>query len=76
MDSSSWRKLDESGKSVSEAESRDREAMGVSVSLERRAGIEPANTGFADLRVDRFATGAHLKQMAVVSKDLPLFLEH
>ena len=27
-------------------------------SLERRAGIEPANTGFADLGVDRFATGA------------------
>jgi hypothetical protein len=27
-------------------------------SLERRAGIEPANTGFADPRVDRFATGA------------------
>ena len=26
--------------------------------VERRAGIEPANTGFADLRVDRFATGA------------------
>ncbi len=26
--------------------------------LEHRAGIEPANTGFADLRVSRFATGA------------------
>ena len=26
--------------------------------LERRAGIEPAYTGFADLRVSRFATGA------------------
>ncbi len=26
--------------------------------LERRAGIEPASTGFADLRVSHFATGA------------------
>jgi hypothetical protein len=26
--------------------------------LERRAGIEPANTGFADPRVCHFATGA------------------
>ena len=26
--------------------------------LERRAGIEPASAGFADLRVSRFATGA------------------
>jgi hypothetical protein len=26
--------------------------------LEHRAGIEPAYTGFADLRVSRFATGA------------------
>jgi hypothetical protein len=32
--------------------------LAASSSLERRAGIEPANTGFADLRVDRFATGA------------------
>jgi hypothetical protein len=28
------------------------------LNLECRAGIEPANTGIADLRVDRFATGA------------------
>jgi hypothetical protein len=27
--------------------------------LERRAGIEPANAGFADLSVSHFATGAH-----------------
>jgi hypothetical protein len=26
--------------------------------LEHRAGFEPANTGFADLRVSHFATGA------------------
>ena len=26
--------------------------------MERRAGIEPARTGFADLRVNHFATGA------------------
>jgi hypothetical protein len=30
--------------------------------LERRAGIEPAYTGFADLRVSRFATGALLNR--------------
>jgi hypothetical protein len=29
--------------------------------LEHRAGIEPANAGFADLRVNRFATGAFEK---------------
>src|SRR5580692_1967347 len=28
--------------------------------LERRAGIEPADTGFADQRVSHFATGAHV----------------
>jgi hypothetical protein len=28
------------------------------VFLEHRAGIEPANTGFADQRVSHFATGA------------------
>ena len=27
-------------------------------SMEHRAGIEPANTGFADQRVSHFATGA------------------
>ena len=29
--------------------------------MEHRAGIEPANTGFADQRVSHFATGAHLR---------------
>ena len=29
--------------------------------MEHRAGIEPANTGFADQRVSPFATGARLK---------------
>jgi hypothetical protein len=33
--------------------------MTTSLNLERRAGIEPANTGFADLRVSHFATGAY-----------------
>lgn len=28
--------------------------------MEHRAGIEPANTGFADPRVSHFATGAYL----------------
>ena len=27
--------------------------------MEHRAGIEPASIGFADRRVNRFATGAH-----------------
>jgi hypothetical protein len=43
--------------------------------LERRAGIEPANTGFADLRVNHFATGA-LEQLAMVDKPLKLFTEN
>jgi hypothetical protein len=34
--------------------------MTVNYSMEHRAGIEPANTGFADQRVSHFATGAHL----------------
>jgi hypothetical protein len=33
--------------------------ISIKTDLERRAGIEPANTGFADLRVRRFATGAY-----------------
>ena len=42
-----------------------------SKNLERRAGIEPAYTGFADLRVSRFATGAceNSFQLSVVSKN-------
>ena len=31
--------------------------------LEHRAGIEPAYTGFADLRVSHFATGAHCREL-------------
>lgn len=30
--------------------------------LEHRAGIEPANTDFADQRVSHFAIGAHLRR--------------
>ena len=30
--------------------------------MEHRAGIEPANTGFADQRVSHFATGAHVRR--------------
>jgi hypothetical protein len=35
--------------------------------LEHRAGIEPANTGFADQRVSHFATGAHLVVLRAAS---------
>jgi hypothetical protein len=38
--------------------------------LERRAGIEPANTGFADLRVSHFATGA-LEQLVMANNGAP-----
>lgn len=31
-------------------------------SMEHRAGIEPANTGFADQRVSHFATGALVRR--------------
>ena len=41
--------------------------------LERRAGIEPANTGFADPRVNRFATGAF--EFDIVSYFFPLSLK-
>jgi hypothetical protein len=34
--------------------------------LERRAGIEPAYTGFADLRVSHFATGAYEKSVSIL----------
>jgi hypothetical protein len=40
--------------------------------LEHRAGIEPAYTGFADLRVSHFATGAWTVvrvQLSVISLD-------
>src|ERR1700721_612260 len=39
--------------------------------LEHRAGIEPANTGFADQRVSHFATGAHLALRQPRSSRLP-----
>jgi hypothetical protein len=32
--------------------------------MEHRAGIEPANTGFADQRVSHFATGALVPGLA------------
>lgn len=35
-----------------------RKAAGNRRDMEHRAGIEPANTGFADQRVSHFATGA------------------
>jgi hypothetical protein len=44
--------------------------------LERRAGIEPANTGFADLRVDRFATGALLRNAFGTTRSWRVILEH
>jgi hypothetical protein len=36
----------------------DRGTFFCCLKLEHRAGIEPANTGFADQRVSHFATGA------------------
>jgi hypothetical protein len=33
--------------------------------LEHRAGVEPANTGFADLRVSHFATDAHQNKLLI-----------
>ena len=41
--------------------------------LERRAGIEPANTGFADLRVCHFATGARSTGSAVSYTHLDVY---
>ena len=45
--------------------------------LERRAGIEPANAGFADLSVSHFATGA-LKQKdhTLIIDDAETLCEH
>jgi hypothetical protein len=42
--------------------------------LERRAGIEPANTGFADLRVSHFATGARKFLSGIGFQLAPLLL--
>ena len=41
-------------------------------SLEHRAGIEPANTGFADQRVSHFATGAHLISKGSLDRETAL----
>src|ERR1035437_10111462 len=43
---------------ISETSDLEAQHLAAYSSLERRAGIEPANAGFADLCVDRFATGA------------------
>ena len=45
---------------------------GLEIELEHRAGIEPANTGFADQRVSHFATGAHLVTTLKIGSDLRL----
>ena len=37
--------------------------------LEHRAGIEPANTGFADQRVSHFATGAHVLTRLITGQE-------
>ena len=39
---------------------RERQVLHCMENLEHRAGIEPANTGFADQRVSHFAIGASL----------------
>ena len=46
--------------------------------MEHRAGIEPANTGFADQRVSHFATGAHavLIVMSLRTSDLKLISQN
>ena len=45
-------------KQLNAAPEMGRDVLRVFVILEHRAGVEPANTGFADLRVSHFATGA------------------